>query len=271
MSTALASWELPDTLWQAMEPLLPVLNARRGRPRSVDLKRIAAGIFFVLRTGIQWHALPREPFGPASTVYYYFRQWDEAGVFEAVWATALAVYDGEVGLAWTWQSIDGGMTKAPLGGETTGPNPTDRSKSGTKRSVHTDGGGPPIGSMVAGANRPDMKLLRETLEATVVPRPTPTEQAPQGLSLDKGYDYPECRHVVEEFGYTPHIRSRGEERHAKETNPGYKARRWVVERALSWINRFRKVLIRFEKLTRTHYALLCFACAYIALKRADLI
>jgi transposase len=117
MATTRASWELPEELWQLLEPRLPVLNAQRGRPRQVDLKRIAAGIFFLLRTGIQWQALPRERFGPASTVYYYFRQWEEAGVFEDVWAAALAAFDEEVGLDWTWQSIDGCMTKAPLGGE----------------------------------------------------------------------------------------------------------------------------------------------------------
>jgi transposase len=114
--TARASWELPEELWLLLEPRLPVLNAHRGRPRRVDLKRIAAGIFFVLRTGIHWHALPREQFGPSSTVYYYFRQWEEAGVFEDTWAAALAAYDEAVGVDWTWQSVDGCMTKAPLGG-----------------------------------------------------------------------------------------------------------------------------------------------------------
>ena len=116
-----------------------------------------------------------------------------------------------------------------------------------------------------------MKLLRETLAAAVIPRPQPREDAAQNLSLDKGYDYVECHETVEEAGYLAHIRSRAEERTAKQREPGYKARRWVVERALSWINRFRKVLIRFETLTETHYALLCLACAYIAFKRADLI
>jgi hypothetical protein len=153
----------------------------------------------------------------------------------------------------------------------TGPNPTDRGKSGTKHSVHTEGGGIPIGLVVAGANRPDMKLLPETLAATIIPRPAPTAAAPQNLSLDKGYDYAECHAAVEEAGYIPHIRSRKEEYTAKRREPDYKARRWVVERALSWINRFRKVLIRFETLTATHYALLCLACAYITFKRADLI
>jgi putative transposase len=153
----------------------------------------------------------------------------------------------------------------------TGPNPTDRSKSGTKRSVQTDGGGIPIGLTVAGANRPDLTLLAATLDATVIPRPTPTAEQPQHLCLDAGYDNQPCRAIMAEAGYIAHIRSRRDEQFDKTRIPGYKARRWVVERALSWINRFRKVLIRFEKLTPTHYALLCFACAYIALKRADLI
>ena len=64
-----ASWELPEEVWEILEPLLPVRNATRGRPRIVDLRRVAAGVFFVLRTGIPWQALPREPYGPSSTVY----------------------------------------------------------------------------------------------------------------------------------------------------------------------------------------------------------
>src|ERR1700674_3831258 len=114
MSARVPSWELPERLWEVIEPLIPVLNSARGRPRTVDVKRIAAGIFFVLRTGIQWHALPREQFGPSSTVYYYFRQWEEAGVFEDLWAAGLHTYDNTVGIDWSWQSIDGCMTKAPL-------------------------------------------------------------------------------------------------------------------------------------------------------------
>jgi len=117
MRTPAPSWELPAAMWEALESLLPVVNARRGRPRRVDLKIIAAGIFVVLRTGIKWQALPRERYGPSSTVYYYFRQWEEAGVFEELWSVALARCDKEVGIDWRWQRSDGGMTKAPLAGE----------------------------------------------------------------------------------------------------------------------------------------------------------
>ena len=69
-----ASWELPEAVWQRMEPLLPPRNSNEGRPQSVDLKRITKGTFDVLRTGIPWQACPRERFGPPSTVYDYFRQ-----------------------------------------------------------------------------------------------------------------------------------------------------------------------------------------------------
>lgn len=112
-----ASWELPDVVWEVMEPLLPTLNAQRGRPRQVDLQRIAAGVFYVLRTGSHWHAVPREQFGPSSTVYYYFRQWHDAGVFRQLWARALEWYDTLEGIDWDWLSVDGAMRKAPLGGE----------------------------------------------------------------------------------------------------------------------------------------------------------
>jgi transposase len=73
-------------------------------------------MFYMLRSGIQWEALPRERFGPPSTVYYYFRRWVEAGVFKYLWVKAIEAYDDLQGLEWTWQSIDGVMTKAPLGG-----------------------------------------------------------------------------------------------------------------------------------------------------------
>lgn len=118
-----ASWELPDAVWEAMEPLIPPRKSREGRPRTVNLRRVAEGIFYVLRTGVQWQALPRERFGPPSTVYYYFRRWIEADVFKHLWAQALTAYDDLEGLEWTWQSIDGAMTKAPLGGRQQGPIP----------------------------------------------------------------------------------------------------------------------------------------------------
>ena len=118
-----ASWELPDAVWQRMEPLIPPKKSKEGHPRTVDLRRITEGIFYVLRTGVQWQACPRERFGPPSTVYYHFAQWVKTGVFAQVWAVALTVYDDLKGVEGTWQSIEGAMTKAPVGGRPRAPIP----------------------------------------------------------------------------------------------------------------------------------------------------
>lgn len=261
------SWELPDCIWQRMEPLIPPRKSRMGRPTSADFRRISEGIFYVLRPGIQWQTIPRERFGPPSTVYYYFAQWVRAGVFEKLWAEALAVYDDLKGLEWTWQSIDGVMTKAPLGGST-GANPTDHGKQGTKRSLLTEGKGIPMAVVVAGANRHDMKLFADTLDALVVEQPEPSEEEPQHLCADKAYDCLACRKEAERRGYLPHIRAHGEERVQKAKLPGYRARRWVVQVCHSWLKRFPKILVRFEKNDETHLGLLQFACAYIVFKRS---
>ena len=89
----------------------------------------------------------------------------------------------------------------------------------------TEANGIPIGLAVDGANRNDFKMARETLESLPIPRPEPTEDHPQGLCLDKGYDYKEIPALVEEFGYTAHIRARGEEAQAIKHEAGFKARR----------------------------------------------
>ena len=101
--------------------------------------------------------------------------------------------------------------KPPLGGKKVGKNPTDRDKIGTKRRRLTDGRGVPIGLAVDGANRHDFTLTRETIERMAVERPDVTPDAPQGMCLDKGYDDDEVRDLLDEFGFTAHIRARGEE------------------------------------------------------------
>jgi transposase len=111
-----------------------------------------------------------------------------------------------------------------------------------------------------------MKLAKPTLGGIVIARPEVTAEDPQHLCLDKGYDYDEVRELVAAFGYTAHIRSRGEEAGAKERIPGYRARRWVVERTHSWLNRFRRLLIRWEKEVENYLAMLHFACAWITFR-----
>ena len=157
-----------------------------------------------------------------------------------------------------------------MGGKKTGPNATDRGKAGVKRSLLTEGHGVPIGLAVAGANRHDMKLVRATIESIVVERPAATEEAPQGMCLDKGYDYDEVRAILMEFGFTAHSTARGEAAKALQQEAGKRARRWVVERSHSWMNRFRRILVRWDKKAENYLAFLHFACALIAFRAAGL-
>jgi putative transposase len=119
------------------------------------------------------------------------------------------------------------VTKAPLGGEATGPNPTERAKCGTKRSLLTDGAGIPLAVVVAPANRNDCKLVEATFEARRVLPPVVS----QHLCMDKRYDFDGVRSVTEAYCFVHHIRSRGVEALEMERNRKRKARRWVVERA----------------------------------------
>ena len=135
----------------------------------------------------------------------------------------------------------------------------------------TEAQGIPIRLAVDGANRHDMKLVRSTLDSLPVPRPAPGPEHPQGLCLDKGYDFAEVRRTLDEFGFTAHIRSRGEEALAIRKEAGFKARRWVVQCTHSWMNRFQRILVRWDKSPANYIAFLHFACALITLRAAGLL
>jgi transposase len=137
--------------------------------------------------------------------------------------------------------------------------------------VLTDAAGVPLSLVIEGANRHDMKLMRATLEAILIPRPAPTPAQPQGLCLDKGYDYDEVRDLVQAFGFTAHIRARGAEAQALKRDASFKARRWVVERTHSWLNRFRRIFIRWEKRADTYLAMLHVACGIITWRATGLL
>jgi putative transposase len=267
------AFRISDELWAVLQPLLPVhVNPHPlggGRPRVPD-RTCADGIFYVLRTGCQWKALAQTDLCAPSTAHDRYQEWVAAGVFLKLWQSGVEQFDDLTGLDWSWLSMDGAMTKAPLGGDKTGPNPTDRAKSGVKRSLLTEGHGVPIGLAIEGAQRHDMKLVRPTIESIILDRPEPSQAQPQGMCLDKGYDYQEVRDILAEFGFTAHIRSRGQEAKELAQEAGKRARRWVVERTHSWLNRFRRILIRWEKKPENYIAFLHFACALIAFRAAGL-
>ena len=128
-----AEWRIGDDLWEAIAGLLPEhKNTHRfggGRPRKADRTCMEA-ILFVLRTGCQWKALDATIFCPGSTAHDRFQEWVEAGVFQKMWEVGLMTYDDCKGIDWSWLSMDGCMTKAPLGGEKDGPKPHGSGQAG---------------------------------------------------------------------------------------------------------------------------------------------
>lgn len=112
--------------------------------------------------------------------------------------------------------------------------------------------------------------MEETLRSVPIATPQ-SANVQQHLCLDKGYDYADVRKVVAEYGYTAHIKCRGEEEKERKTIPGYRARRWVVERTHSWMNRFRRLLVRWEKKSSNYVSLLHLACAFIAYNAAGVL
>lgn len=132
-------WRLPDELWERMEPLLPERPPHPlgcHNPRIPDRAAMDA-IFFVLRTGSQWQALRATGICSPSSAYRRLREWIDAGVFEEFWRQGLLAYEALVGIDWSWMAVDGAMTKAPLGGEKSWPQP-DRPRQAGDQALAAD-------------------------------------------------------------------------------------------------------------------------------------
>jgi len=270
-TTHVPSWEISANFWRKVEPLIPKPKRDPNREylrkpgagrKPLPPRQVFAGIVFVLRTGIQWKALPKERFGSPSAIHRYFLEWQADGFFERLWRAGLVEYDALQGIAWAWQSIDGSLTEAPLAQDAVGPNPTDRGKNGTKTSLLVDGRGIPLSFVVSGAETPDVTLRPDTLAALVLRwrevgngwRPT--------LGGDRGYTGAAAWEASAAAGYRPALQQRGGTTE-RIPLPAARLHRWVVERCHSWLKRFRKLTIRYEKLKCSYEGLIQLACAMI--------
>ena len=133
-----------------------------------------------------------------------------------------------------------------------------------------DGRGVPLSIIVTGANRHDVSQLAAVLDGIVVQRSEPSERRSQHLCADAGYTGALARGIIEAHGYIPHVKGRGQEVDEKRQDPTKRARRWIVEVAHSWFNRFRKLLVRYEKLERSFLGLNHLAAAIIAFRKIKL-
>jgi transposase len=146
-----------------------------------------------------------------------------------------------------------------------GPNPTDRAKTGVKKSLLVEADGGPLGIAIAGANVPDAQLLEATIAAVVLERPPVEEDYEQHLALDKGYDNEDGWGACIDHDYVPHIALIRDQRPPRPHR--HKPRRWVVERTLAWLTMLRGILIRWEKKPANYLGLLKLACGLIWFRR----
>lgn len=141
----------------------------------------------------------------------------------------------------------------------TGRNPTDRGKQGVKRSLLTDANGLPLSCVISAANVHDIKLVEETLDALQTGKPG----ARLHLCLDNGYQGEWLKAELKKRRYIPHVQGRKSESEAFKQDATKRARRWVVERTHSWLNRYRRLLVRWEKKPENYLGMLHFACGLI--------
>lgn len=264
--------EVFDAIVEQVEPLLPAPADDHPlgchRPRVPD--RVCLWAMVVrLVTGCSWVVVERLVGGVVSNTTLRARrdEWIAAGVFDSLVETALALYEARIGLDPSDAMVDGSVHKAPAGGEGVGKSPVDRGKLGWKWSLATDVNGIPIGFSIGPANRHDMVLVGDTLEAV-------DDQGLLGeiavLHVDRGYNNSVVRQQVRELGIrgfvAPPVRRAGE---AKDTGPLSVplGRRWVVERTHSWLSNYGQLRRNTDRRNRHRIAQLALAIAILLITK----
>jgi transposase len=254
-----------DAVWQSFAAYLP----KRGhtnhplgchRPRISDRDCFEA-ILFRLVTGCSWDVAGRLGKGGETTLRRRRDEWVAAGAFQHLVEEAINAFDKVIGLDLSEVSVDGSLHKAPMGGEGTGPNPTDRGKTGWKWSIATDANGVPIGWAIEGANRNDSILLAPTLD-DVKERGLLADV--ETLWLDRGYDSELTRTRLIERGITDAMiakkRKRGSATGSKHQPMGL---RWPVERTNSWLSNFGQMRRNTDRFTAHRLAQFALAVVLI--------
>ena len=196
------------------------------------------------------------------------------GIFEKLMKRMVEYYAKESGgISWKWQAMDSKNSPAPLGGQKTGKNPTDRGKQGAKINLLVDERGAPLSVVLTGANRHDKVSAVDLIVSIVLKRPAHKEQH---LCADKAYDASEVREFAASEGYTTHIKVNPRKKDSTESSDQssqeedshgepHPARRWVVERTISWLTKRRSLRTRWSKKAENWLALIRLATFFLGL------
>lgn len=252
-----------DALWERIAPLLPAPRSRRFRSpgrRPLDYRKVLTGIIFVLKTGIDWEDRPAElGWGCGKTCRSYLRAWQKAGRWDQLYHLLLQELQDTNRIDGSRGAPDGTRSRAVGGGDDTGPNPTDRGKSGTKHHVPTDAQGLPLAVTVTGANAADVTQLLPPVDRIPALSGDPDKPTrPEELYADRAYDSALHREELRARGIDPKIPKR-----RTEHGSGLGAYRWVVERTNAWLHTFGKLRLRTDSDADIHKAFVALGSALI--------
>jgi transposase len=243
----MASCFMPVEFQEVIEPLLPPdkpVGAWGGRPRTLNSVALRV-IWYVLSTGVRWQDVLPAMGCSGRTAHRRLREWQEAGIWEALHQKLLELLNRDGKLALDVAVIDSTLVPAPGGGDDTGPNPTDRGKTGTKHTLLVDGNGVPLALRTTGANASDQKQLGPIIHAfpRVKGKPGRPKESPNAAYADRGYDSEANRLVLRWLGIEPFIAKRN-----TEHGSGLGRIRWVVERTNAWLKGLKRMRVRWDRL-----------------------
>lgn len=243
----MASGFMPAGFWDVVKPLLPAdqpVGSKGGRPRVLN-EVVLPVIWYVLTTGIRWQDVLASMGCSGRTAHRRLRQWQALGIWDTLHQKLLALLNGSDKLNLEVVVIDSTMVPAPGGGDATGPNPTDRGKSGTKHTLLVDGNGVPLALRSSGANTSDQKEIVPII--TEFPHVKGKRGRPKALPdeayADRGYDSAATRLILRWLGIEPKIAKR-----RTEHGSGLGTVRWVVERTNAWLKGLRRLRVRWDRL-----------------------
>lgn len=244
--------------WKEVKHAIPRKKSAR-RPRKGS-KKIMKALFYILRTGIQWKALPGEFKVSASTVHRRFQEWIQDKVFQKFWINILKKYERKNHVMMQWIAIDGSFSKAPLGGQEVGKSPVDRRKIGTKKHICVDQNGIVIGMSISGANRHDNAMIQTTINNIVAP----LNNERIVFAADTAYDAKNTRMFLKKKGFIPVISLN--KRRSKTVKKMRSRHRWIIERTHGHLNKWRGIFTRWNKKVENYVAAIQIAAAFYTLR-----
>jgi transposase len=242
----MANCFMPDKFWDVLQPLLPAdkpVGPLGGRPPVLNGVVIRV-IWYVLATGIRWHDVLPSMGCSGRTAHRRLEQWQLAGVWERLHMKLLELLNRDGKLDLEIVAVDSTMVPAPGGGADTGPNPTDRGKTGSKHTLLVDGNGVPLALHTTGANASDQKQMPIIQEfPRIKGKPGRPKEHPNAAFADRGYDSEANRLLLRWLGIEPFIAKR-----RTEHGSGLGTFRWVVERTNAWLKGLKRMRIRWDRL-----------------------